>query len=96
MNVGLLKSVLALVALALALPATALDLTVTQFGQAMFGAPFAVARARGFFKEVGIDVTGFITSTGGGTTIRNALASEIPYGEVALPAVIAAIQQGSS
>jgi NitT/TauT family transport system substrate-binding protein len=94
MNVGFLKSVLALLVLALALPAAALDLTVTQFGQAMFGAPFAVARVRGFFKEVGIDVTGFITSTGGGTTIRNALASEIPYGEVALPAVITAIQQG--
>ena len=44
----------------------------------MFGAPFAVARVKGFFKQVGIDVTGFITSTDGGTTIRNALASEIP------------------
>jgi NitT/TauT family transport system substrate-binding protein len=94
MNVGFPNSVVALAALALALPATALDLTVTQFGQAMFGAPFAVARAKGFFKEVGIDVTGFLTSTGGGTTIRNALASEMPYGEVALPAVITAIQQG--
>jgi len=96
MNVGFLKSVLALVALALALalPATAVDLTVTQFGQGMYGAPFAVARNKGFFKEAGIDVTGFITSAGGGTTIRNALASEIPYGEVALPAAIAAIQQG--
>src|SRR5205823_5229789 len=94
MSVPFLKSVLALLVLALALPATAVDLTVTQFGQTMFGAPFAVAKVKGFFKEVGIDVTGFITSTGGGTTIRNLLASEIPYGEVALPAVIAAIQQG--
>jgi len=74
--------------------ASAVDLTVTHFGTGMYGAPFAVARDKGFFKEVGIDVTGFITSDGGGTTIRNALASEIPYGEVALPAAIAAIQQG--
>lgn len=74
--------------------ASAVDLTVTHFGAGMYGAPFAVAREKGFFKEVGIDVTGFITSDGGGTTIRNALASEIPYGEVALPAAIAAIQQG--
>src|SRR6185503_10325532 len=94
MNVGCLKFVLTLVTLALALPATALNLTVTFFGETMFGAPFAVARDKGFFKEVGLDVTGFITSAGGGTTIRNALASEIPYGEVALPAAIAAIQQG--
>ena len=78
----------------LASVAAAVDLTVTHFGTGMYGAPFAVAREKGFFKEAGIDVTGFITSDGGGTTIRNALASEIPYGEVALPAAIAAIQQG--
>ena len=45
-------------------------------------------------SEAKPDVSGFITSAGGGTTIRNALASEIPYGEVALPGAIAAIQQG--
>jgi len=75
-------------------PTGPIQLTVTLFGETMYGAPFAVARDKGFFKEVGLDVTGFITSAGGGTTVRNALASEIPYGEVALPAAIAAIQQG--
>ncbi len=75
-------------------PAGAVDLTVTHFGTGMYGVPFAVAREKGYFKEGGIDVTGFITSAGGGTTVRNAMASEIPYGEVALPAAIAAIRQG--
>ena len=75
--------------------ALAVDLTVTHFGTGMYGVPFAIAREKGWFKsEAGLDVTGFITSAGGGTTIRNALASDIPYGEVALPAAIAAIQQG--
>jgi NitT/TauT family transport system substrate-binding protein len=75
--------------------ALATDLTVTHFGTGMYGVPFAIAREKGWFKsEAGIDVTGFITSAGGGTTVRNALASDIPYGEVALPAAIAAIQQG--
>lgn len=75
--------------------AAALDLTVTHFGTGMYGVPFAVARDKGWFKtDANLDVTGFITSAGGGTTIRNALASDIPYGEVALPAAIAAIQQG--
>lgn len=75
--------------------AMAVDLTVTHFGTGMYGVPFAVARDKGWFKsDAGLDVTGFITSAGGGTTIRNALASDIPYGEVALPAAIAAIQQG--
>ena len=88
------RAVGAAVLFATAASAAALDLTVTHFGTGMYGAPFAVARDKGYFKEAGIDVTGFITSDGGGTTIRNALASEIPYGEVALPAAIAAIQQG--
>ena len=75
--------------------ASAVDLTVTHFGTGMYGVPFAIAREKGWFKtDAGLDVSGFITSAGGGTTIRNALASDIPYGEVALPAAIAAIQQG--
>ncbi|VFR23386.1 ABC-type nitrate/sulfonate/bicarbonate transport systems, periplasmic components [plant metagenome] len=78
-----------------ALAAQAATLTVTHWGQGMYGVPFAVALEKGYFKEAGLDITGFMTSPGGGTTVRNAMASEIPYGEVALPAAIAAIQQGS-
>ena len=81
--------------LAGATTASAIDLTVTHFGTGMYGVPFAISKEKGWLKsDAGLDVTGFITSAGGGTTIRNALASEIPYGEVALPAAIAAIQQG--
>ena len=92
MNTARLFRSLALVAgLVGAGSAAAVDLTVTHFGTGMYGVPFAVARDKGWFKsEAGIDVTGFITSAGGGTTIRNALASEIPYGEVALPANLVA------
>lgn len=74
--------------------ATAANLTVTHWADGMYGAPFAIALEKGYFKEAGVDVTGFITSQGGGTTVRNAMASEIPYGEVALPAAIAAVKQG--
>jgi NitT/TauT family transport system substrate-binding protein len=75
-------------------PAGAVELNVTHFGTGMYGVPYAVAKEKGYFKEIGLDVTGFLTSAGGGTTVRNVLASELPYGEVALPAVIAAAQQG--
>jgi NitT/TauT family transport system substrate-binding protein len=75
-------------------PAGAVELNVTHFGTGMYGVPYAIAKEKGYFKEVGLDVTGFLTSAGGGTTVRNALASELPYGEVALPAVIAGVQQG--
>jgi NitT/TauT family transport system substrate-binding protein len=75
-------------------PAGAVELNVTHFGTGMYGVPYAIAKEKGYFKEGGLDVTGFLTSAGGGTTVRNALASELPYGEVALPAVIAGVQQG--
>jgi NitT/TauT family transport system substrate-binding protein len=74
--------------------AQAVELNVTHFGTGMYGVPYAIAKEKGYFKEAGLDVTGFLTSAGGGTTVRNVLASELPYGDVALPAVIAAAQQG--
>ncbi|MDF2096587.1 ABC transporter substrate-binding protein [Aquibaculum arenosum] len=75
-------------------PAKAVDLTVTHWGVLMYGVPFAVAWDQGYFEEEGIEVDGFITSQGGGTTLRNALASEVPYGETALAAVVAAAHEG--
>ncbi|MGI4848576.1 MAG: ABC transporter substrate-binding protein [Janthinobacterium lividum] len=72
----------------------AVPLTITHFGDGMYGVPFTVALEKGYFKEANVDVTGFLTSEGGGSSVRNTLASEIPYGEVALPAAIAAIKQG--
>ncbi|MTW16430.1 ABC transporter substrate-binding protein [Rhodoplanes serenus] len=68
--------------------------TVTHWGQLMYGAPYAVAIEKGFYKELGLDIDGVLTSRGGGTTMRNVMASDLPYGEVALPAAIAAANQG--
>lgn len=71
------------------------DLTVAQIANRLHGVPFLLARERGWFGEMaGIGVKGFIGSSEGGTTLRNALAAEVPYGEVSLPAVIAALGQG--
>jgi NitT/TauT family transport system substrate-binding protein len=70
------------------------EITVTHWGVLMYGAPYAVAIDKGFFAEEGVDVTGVLTSAGGGTTMRNVMAADLPYGEVALAAVIAAINEG--
>lgn len=75
-------------------PALADEISVTQWGQSLYGAPFAVAMDKGLFKKAGIDITGVIGSGGGGTTVRNILASTTPYGEVALPAALAAAREG--
>ena len=78
-----------------AAPANAEDIVVSNYGVSANGMPYAVAMAKGYFKEEGANVTGILTSAGGGTTLRNMLAGSAPYAEVNPNAVIAAIQQGA-
>jgi NitT/TauT family transport system substrate-binding protein len=76
-------------------PATQADeISVTQWGSSLYGLPYAVAMDKGLFKKTGVDITGILTSGGGGTTVRNILASKTPYGEVAVAAALAAQRQG--
>jgi NitT/TauT family transport system substrate-binding protein len=85
---------LALALVVSAAVARAETITVTHWGAAFYGAPYAVAMEKGFFKKRGVDITGILTSQGGGTSVRNTMAGDLPYGEVALPAAIEAINNG--
>lgn len=76
------------------LPARADEISVTQWRVGLYGVPYAVAMAKGFFRDAGIDITGILGSQGGGTTVRNLFASPTPYGEVSLAAAIAARREG--
>lgn len=87
-------AVILLVALFVAPPVRAEQVTVTHWGVLLYGAPYAVAIDKGYYKDAGLDIDGIITSAGGGTTMRNVMASSLPYGEVALSAAIAAMKQG--
>lgn len=75
-------------------PAAAERLTVSQYGILLNTLPYAVALEKGFFKEEGLAIDGIIASHGGGTSVRNMLASDLPVAEMALPAAIAAAKQG--
>jgi NitT/TauT family transport system substrate-binding protein len=79
---------------ALAGTAAAENIAVGNYGSSANGMPFAVALAKGFFKEEGADVTGIIASEGGGTSVRNAMAG-VAYGEANPGAIAVAIQQGA-
>jgi len=92
--IRLAAALAALIGFGAAGSARAEQITVTHWGAAFYGAPYAVAMAKGWFKEEGVDVTGILTSTGGGTSVRNTLASGLPYGEVALPAAMEAVKAG--
>lgn len=75
-------------------PARAETITVTHWGGQFYGAPYAVAIEKGFFRQHGVDVTGILTAAGGGTAVRNTLAGGIPFGEVSLAAAVQAINSG--
>ena len=74
--------------------AKAEDLVVTQYKADPSGAPYGIALAKGFFKKAGVDITGVVSGPGGGTSVRNVLASALGFGETSPAPVIAAIDQG--
>lgn len=83
---------LALVATSWIAPAQAYKLAVSQYGRVTATLPWAVATEKGFFKDENIEIDQIIAGMGGGTTLRNMLASDLPYGEVATSAALAAIR----
>jgi NitT/TauT family transport system substrate-binding protein len=85
---------IAAVGLAAATPADASDLLVTQYKNDPSGAPYGIAMEKGFFTAHGLDITGIISGAGGGSSVRNAIASDLGYGDVTAAPVIAAAEQG--
>jgi len=75
-------------------PAQAEDVVVTQYKADPSGASFAVAIAKGLFKKHGVNITDVISGEGGGTSVRNVIASELGYGETSPAPVISAIKEG--
>ncbi len=90
----LLRNLFGVLAALVLTAAQAEQISVTHWGVQLYGLPFAVAMEKGFFKQAGVDIDGILTSKGGGTTVRNVLASGLPYGEVALSAAVAAAHEG--
>lgn len=82
--------------LAAVLPARAGEgIPITHYGNGLYGMPFAVALAKGYFKEAGLDIDGIITAPGGGTAVRNVLANSLPYGEAGILPILAAKNAGN-
>jgi NitT/TauT family transport system substrate-binding protein len=72
----------------------AYQLAISQYGRVTATLPWAVAMEKGYFDDAGIKIDQVIAGAGGGTTLRNVLASDLPYGEVATSAAIAASRAG--
>ena len=81
---------------AAALPARAGEsIPITHYGAGLYGMPFAIAMAKGYFKANGVEIDGIISSPGGGTAVRNVLANSFPYGEAGILPIIAAKNAGN-
>jgi NitT/TauT family transport system substrate-binding protein len=94
-HIGLLSGLIAALAF-LAPPAIAQQqIVVTNYAVSANGMPYAVAMKKGFFQQEGADITGILSSSGGGTTVRNLMEGGLPYGEVDLAGTVLAIQQGA-
>ena len=90
-----LRALLAALALSLGFNAAkAEEIVVTHYGSLLYGTPYAVALDKGYFKQAGVDIASILTSKGGGTSVRNMMAGDTLFGEVALPAALSAIKEG--
>lgn len=88
-------AVLAALMLCVGRPANAEQIVVSNYGIAANGMPYAIAMKEGFFQKAGADVTGILSSNGGGTTVRNLMEGGLAYGEIDLAGTVLAIQQGA-
>jgi NitT/TauT family transport system substrate-binding protein len=77
------------------LQAAAEEIAVSNYGTGSNAFPWAVVIEGGFFKAEGLDITGIISSEGGGTTVRNMVAGGAVFGEMNPAAFISAVQQGA-
>lgn len=71
------------------------EIGVANFGTASNGMPWAVALEEGFFEDEGVEITGIISSLGGGPDLRVLLGGRLPYAEAGLSAVANANQGGA-
>ena len=75
-------------------PVQAYKLAVSQYARVTASLPWVVAMEKGYFTDEGVKIDEVIAGMGGGTTLRNVMASDLPYGEVATSAALAAIRSG--
>jgi NitT/TauT family transport system substrate-binding protein len=71
------------------------EIVVSNYGTGSNAFPWAVVLETNLFKEEGLDISGIISSEGGGTTVRNMVAGGAVFGEMNPAAFISAVQQGA-
>jgi NitT/TauT family transport system substrate-binding protein len=74
---------------------TDVKIAVTQWPSLQYGVPYQVGMEEGCFKKQGINITGVVAGTGGGTTVRSVLAGDLAFGEAATSAIVTSYNAGA-
>ncbi|MEH7392031.1 ABC transporter substrate-binding protein [Bacillus sp. JJ1503] len=72
-----------------------IDISVTHYPTGLYAVPYDVGMEKGFFEEEGIKINKIIGSSGGGTTVRNVLSGDLPFGDVSASAVFQSYLAGA-
>lgn len=72
-----------------------IEIAVTHYPTGLYAVPYNVGMEKGFFEEEGIKIKNVIGSGGGGTTVRNVLSGDLPFGDVATSAVLQSYLAGA-
>ena len=75
--------------------ANAEDIVVTNYGATANSFPYVVAYGKGFFKQAGADVSGIVSSEGGGSTIRDMIGGRLSYADSNFASVVQAKEEGA-
>ena len=71
-----------------------LKISVTHYPTLLPAVPYEVGQEKGFFQEAGVEIEHVLTSSGGGTTVRNLLSGDLDFGDVSGAAAVQAHLSG--
>lgn len=77
-----------------AVAARADTLAISEYGNITSTLPWAVAFKKGYLQQDGLHITDIVSSSGGGSSLRNILASDLAVGNLGTATAIAGINQG--
>jgi NitT/TauT family transport system substrate-binding protein len=80
--------------MATAVAARADTLAISEYGNITSTLPWAVAFKKGYLQQDGLHITDIVSSSGGGSSLRNILASDLAVGNLGTATAIAGINQG--
>lgn len=72
-----------------------LSVSEAHYPSSVYGLPFEVGIAQGIFDKHGIHIDKVVSSSGGGTDLRNVVQGNLAFGDISLSSILQASQQNN-